>query len=331
MFRLLTLVMIIGLSHSSCDKEDDAKPSFRTGWNEELELLVNAQPRYFRVYQPAGIQSKAPVLILLHGGGQDMEGIFAASAGGTRVWQQVADEEKFLLVVPNGYDASTRSATGANQNWNDCRTLTSANQGFSDQDDVKFISDLIDWTITSFDVDKSRVYATGVSNGGMMCYRLATQLNAKLAAVAPFIANLPDPTECGAASPPLPMMICVGTLDPLMPFLGGNVAGSNRGAVKSAAETVNFWLAANGLSPTDVATTALPDVNTGDNSTILKRSYGASQIGRQIELYTVVGGGHCMPSMANPLSVAAQSLVGPQNQDAEGARLAWDFLKQHRK
>jgi polyhydroxybutyrate depolymerase len=260
-----------------------------------------------------------------------MTGIFETTAGGTRVWATVADEQKFLLVVPNGFEEATKSSNGNSQNWNDCRPLTSANPGYSSQDDVAFISDLIEWTKKSFSVDNTRFYATGVSNGGLLCYRLAAELNAKIAAIAPFIANQPSPNECVAPTASMPMMICVGTLDPLMPFVGGNVSISNRGTVLSAAETLNFWLAVNGVSSTDFLVINLPDLNTSDNSTIVKRSYGSSNPAKEIEFYTVVGGGHNMPSIANPLSASAQTAVGPQNQDIEGARVAWDFLKRHKK
>lgn len=317
----------------SCGKKNAPTTiqTFVTGWNDNLTLTINNQVRYFRVYQPAGIAGNAPVLIMLHGGGQSMTEIFDVSAGGTGVWTTVADEEKFLLVAPNGFDVIANNANGTNQNWNDCRALTSSNQGFSNQDDVAFIGELIEWMKKSFSVDKTRFYATGVSNGGLMCYRLATELNAKIAAIAPFIANQPDPNECPSPSAAMPMMICVGTLDPLMPFAGGNVPGSNRGSVKSSAATVSFGLTVNGVSMTDVVQTNLPEVNTNDNSTIVKRLFGGSDPNKEIEFYTVVGGGHNMPSIANPLSPTAQTAVGPQNQDMEGARVAWDFLKRHKK
>lgn len=317
----------------SCGKESNPAPSqtFVTGWNENLTLKIGSQTRYFRVYQPAGLVSNTPVLILLHGGGQSMTDIFETTAGGTRVWTTVADEEKFLLLVPNGFEEATKSANGNNQNWNDCRPLTSANPGYTSQDDVRFISELIEWTKKSFSVDNTRFYVTGSSNGGLLGYRLATELNSKIAAIASFIANHPSPNECTAPSAPMPIMICVGTLDPLMPFLGGNVSASNRGTVLSAAETLTFWLAANGVSSSGFVLTNLPDINTNDNSTIVKRSYAASNPAKEIEFYTVVGGGHNMPSIANPLSTLAQTAVGPQNQDIEGARVAWNFLKRHKK
>lgn len=322
----LFIILTFGIS---CSKQEDPKLELAEGWNENLTLSVGDQVRYFRVYKPVGLTAKAPVLILLHGGGQSMREIFNATAGGTRVWTTIADAEKFLMVVPNGSDASNNN-NGDNQNWNDCRGLTSANPGFSGANDVAFISELINWTKKSSDVDEKRFYVTGVSNGGMMSYRLANELNSKIAAIAAFIANQPSPSECPVApNAPMPVMICVGTADPLMPYLGGNVAGSGRGSVLSTAETLNVWLAVNGLSLAEGITTNLPNINTADNSTITKRSFGAATPSREIELYVVVGGGHCMPSIANPLSPAAETTIGTQNKDVEGAQLAWDFLKRH--
>jgi polyhydroxybutyrate depolymerase len=331
--KSLFLFLLLCLALNSCKDKTDPAPTqtFVTGWNENLKLTIGGQDRFFRVYQPVGIAANAPVVIVLHGGSQNMTEIFDASAGGTRVWTNVADDEQFLLVVPNGVDGTTNNNNGTNQNWNDCRSLTSANSGYSGADDVTFISELIEWTKKSFSVDNTRVYATGVSNGGMMCYRLAGELNSKIAAIAAFIANQPDPTECTASSSAMPMMICVATLDPLMPFLGGNVSVSNRGTVKSAAETLTFWLGVNGVSSSDFIKTDLLDINVADKSTIVKRSYGSSNPAKEIEFYTVVGGGHCMPSISNPLSATSQATVGPQNQDMEGARIAWDFLKRHKK
>jgi polyhydroxybutyrate depolymerase len=330
--KSLLLLLLIGIVFSCKDKTNPAPThTFVTGWNENLKLTISGQDRFYRVYQPLGIAANAPVVIMLHGGSQSMTEIFDTGAGGTRVWTNVADDEKFLLVVPNGVDGATNNANGTNQSWNDCRPLTSANPGYSNADDVTFISELIEWTKKSFSVDNTRVYLTGVSNGGMMCYRLAAELNSKIAAIAPFIANQPDPNECKTPSASMPMMICVGTSDLLMPFLGGNVSVSDRGMVISAAATLTFWLGVNGVLGSDFIKTDLPDINTADNSTIVKRSYGSSNPAKEIEFYTVIGGGHNMPSITNPLSATSQTVVGPQNQDMEGARVAWDFLKRHKK
>jgi polyhydroxybutyrate depolymerase len=324
------LVLCLGLIFSCSKKNDPApSPTFVTGWNENLTITIGSQARYFRVYQPAGLAVKAPVVILLHGGTQSMRTIFNAGAGGTQEWTKVADDEKFLLIVPNGVNGATNDANGDSQNWNDCRVITSGN-GFSGADDVTFISELIEWTKKSYDVDNTRVYATGGSNGGMMSYRLATELNAKIAAIAAFIALQPDPSDCGVPSAAMPMMFCVSTLDPLMLFLGGPVDGG-KGSVKSAVATRDFWLTANGVNASDVIDTNLPDINTSDNSTVLKRSFGSSNPAKEVEYYIVSGAGHITPSISNPVSTTVEALLGKQNKDIEGARVAWNFLKRHKK
>ena len=53
------------------------------------------------------------------------------------------------------------------------------------KDDIAFIGALLDAVEQSVCVDASRVYATGVSNGGGMVARLACELSDRLAAIAP--------------------------------------------------------------------------------------------------------------------------------------------------
>lgn len=165
-FYLIVLLAFI----FSCNKKSDPilAQKFVNGWNENLSLNIGNQPRYFRVYQPIGIAASAPVVILRHGVGQSMNDLFEPTAGGTRVWTTVADNEKFLLVVPTDLTLLLITQAAITKIWNDCRPLTNANPGYSVQDDVTFISKLIEWTKKSFNVDNTRFYATGVSNGTVM-------------------------------------------------------------------------------------------------------------------------------------------------------------------
>src|SRR5690606_37396672 len=52
-------------------------------------------------------------------------------------------------------------------------------------DDVKFIACLLDDVAAMVNIDEKRVFAAGMSNGGMMCYRLAAELSDRIAAIAP--------------------------------------------------------------------------------------------------------------------------------------------------
>jgi polyhydroxybutyrate depolymerase len=106
-------------------------------------------------------------------------------AGGTQAWRDLAEENGFLLIVPNGTNARIGDPRGNDQNWNDCRSA--ARVGETKADDVGFIIALVEWAQREMRIDPLRVYATGASNGGGMSYRLAIERPDRFAAVAVFI------------------------------------------------------------------------------------------------------------------------------------------------
>ena len=55
---------------------------------------------------------------------------------------------------------------------------------------MEFIGKVLDDSATCPTVDAKRVYATGISNGGMMCYRLASEMSDRIAAIAPVAGTI---------------------------------------------------------------------------------------------------------------------------------------------
>ena len=100
--------------------------------------------RWFLVQPPADTAPPHPVLLVLHGGGQSMHWRFAADAGATRGWPELARRENALLLVPNGVDPDNADARGDNQTWNDLREGVSR---ASSADDVAFLVALLAWEI----------------------------------------------------------------------------------------------------------------------------------------------------------------------------------------
>jgi polyhydroxybutyrate depolymerase len=272
--------------------------------------------RYFHYYIPERMPANSPMVILFHGGTQDYSAILEQSSAQSE-WLKIADEEKFLLVIPNGTDAATGNGSGTNQHWNDCRA--DAPEVETGADDVGFISNLIDWAAAQYRIDTRSVYATGASNGGMMSYRLAAELSDKIAAVAAFIANLPRESECKAPPRPISVFICNGTRDSWMPWAGGEV--KKGGSVISALATRDFWIQLN-------ATKTGPRFERNGNVGI--ETYAGGSAGTEVMFYTVEGGGHTIPSIDHKLTRMVQWIVGPQNQDIEGAREAWNFLRRQK-
>ena len=307
----------------STDSHIDPLPtsSDAPGWREGT-LAHDGLQRRFRVYVPTTLADDAPMVMLLHGGTQSMTRIFERGAGGTQAWTDVADDEGFLLVVPNGTNVETGAPTGENQRWNDCRTFGAD----PPVDDVGFILALADWSAERFRLDPDRLVVTGASNGGMMAYRLAVERPDRVSAIAAFIANLPKNGECPEPTQPVPVFIANGTADPLMPYAGGAVA-NGRGRVHSAEATRDVWVDANAADPSRRTVQALPNRDPDDGSRIVCEAYPAPATGAAVRFCRMDGAGHAMPSRAHRLSRPVEWVLGRQNHDVEGARLAWAFLQ----
>lgn len=297
-----------------------------TGLIPNNTLAVAGVTRYFDYYRPSGLSAQAPAVILLHGGGLNRTQVIDGTTGTTR-WLDVAEAEQVLLIIPNGADAAGNT-DAVSASWNDCRSDQS---GGSTRDDVAFISALIDWALAREDmeIDPARVYVTGSSNGGMMSYRAALELDHRVAAVAAFIANQPanlDPACAEAVGAPDPNPVSVfignGTDDVLMPFNGGAVAFGNGGQVVSTSATRDLWRARN--ETTQVGeTVTFSDLDPTDGSRVTRVTFTGGEEGSEVALFVVEGGGHSVPSMTY-LS------AGDQNRDLEGVDQAWTFLRDKR-
>ncbi|MCG8344351.1 MAG: esterase [Chlorobiales bacterium] len=257
---------------------------------------------------------KLPVLLVLHGGGRGDGDEVARWTG----FLEIADREGFIAVYPNGIDAR----------WNDGRIGSSRNGNENAVvDDVGFISVLIDHIVQNFRGDPGRVYVTGLSNGGMMTFRLGCEISEKLAAIAPVIANMPENIygECRPGKK-LPVLVMNGTSDPLVPWEGGAVGyfGERRGRVVSTNRTVEFWRAHNRCSSRSVRW--LPDRDRRDNSRVRMSVWGNSDNTCEVVLYRIEGGGHTFPGSDIP---NRPLLLGRKNNDIEGPEVIWSFFRKY--
>lgn len=308
-----------------------ASSSSQAGHWTEASLNVAGIERWYRLLLPPEPPDPAPLVLLLHGGTQSMRKIFGEKAGGTAEWENLAREEKFVLLVPNATNSRTGDGKGDRQNWNDIRGPEV--RGAPSVDDVRFLKALLDEIESHYRIDKARVYVTGASNGGMMTFRLLIEVPERFAAGAAFIANLP--VESGllkTPSSPTPLMIANATKDPLIQWEGGEL-GRGRGLLRATEETVSWWLEANRAEPENPQTGLLPDRDPDDGCRIRMASYPARDGGAPVLFYTMEGGGHAMPSMTHeiPNNFITRRLIGNICRDAEGARLAWEFLRKYRR
>ncbi len=310
-----------------------AFPAAAGTWHEEQSIEHDGLTRWFRVYEPdvPPPPEGYPLLFVLHGGGGGMRSFL--DNGTHAEWPEIADEEGILLVVPNGVNPETGDTAGDDQNWNDCRADAPAVE--TGADDVGFVSALIDRVAARWPVDLRRVYATGSSNGGLMSWRLAFELGDRIAAVAPFIANLAAVSECRDGGRVVPVFICNGDAEErYMPWEGGCIydqENCTRGRVISAEATRDFFVRRLHADPEPTESVDHPDLDPDDGCTVHHDLYAGGFEGAEVAFYRVRGGGHTTPSIdhrRNPWVLQLLGL-GRQSHDVEGSREAWAFLSRH--
>ncbi len=190
--------------------------------NHELTLEHDGATREYLVHVPDGYDASSPVPLVV-----DMHGLTSSAAAQARFgWREKADAEGFIVVHPQGLNAS----------WNGGELCCGASQN-DGVDDEGFIRALVDQMKRDACVDARRVYATGLSNGGAMSHLLACNAADVFAAAAPVsMSNGVSPCE---PARPISVIMTRGTNDPLVPFNGGFL-------FPSAAEDFAGWAELNG-------------------------------------------------------------------------------------
>jgi polyhydroxybutyrate depolymerase len=253
-------------------------------YSQEFTLIHDGLIRTYRLHIPPGYNpdSLYPMVINMHGLGSNAfeEEVYTA-------FDSVADTAGIIVVYPNG----------VNETWN-ISSLTGT-------DDVGFISDLIDTVDYQYNIDLNRVFATGMSMGGFMSYRLACELSGRIAAIAS-VAGLQAFYPC-IPGRPVPILHFHGTLDPLLPYAG-------------VPATISNWVGYDICPPTPT-TTELPDIDTTDNSTVTVSHYGPCEDSAEVILYTINGGEHTWPG--------ATIIIGVTNQDIKASNEIWNFFKKY--
>jgi len=269
------------------------------------EIIVDGLKREFITYVPQGWDkaNKLPVVLSLHGGLGTDEGMFKLAD-----FRPVADREHFLVVCPRGIDKS----------WNDGRETKSNKKNV---DDVKFIDQLIAYIIKTYNADSTRIYATGMSNGGYMSSRLACQLSNRVAAIAAVGASMDS--EAGYQPvKPISVMYIQGTKDPLVPYFGGKVKGAAGGAILGHEQTLNKWAEVAGYTGKLVITN-LPD-RAHDGTSVIKEDYTNPANGVKVIGYTIVDGGHTWPSGWQYLP---KFIIGATTKNLNACEVIWAFFK----
>ncbi len=270
----LAALLLAGCGSSSSDSETTRSTQSLGCANGSLdssvshvELEHDGEMRSYEIHLPPGYDGAAPLPVVLNFHGFTNDGVRHQTD--TKM-DATADANGFIAVYPNGLYNS----------WNAWTCCGNAQQ--LDVDDVGFTRAIIADLSERGCVDASRVYATGMSNGGFLSHRLGCEAADVIAAIAPVAGVLGIDAACEPARP-IPVLHLHGTEDPLVPFDGqGGLTDS-----PSVDESIEGWLERNGCD--------------GEPEVSYQRGAATCETVSQCEgdasvtLCRIEGAGHCWP------------------------------------
>jgi polyhydroxybutyrate depolymerase len=276
------------------------------------------------VHVPASYDPTRPATLVLNFHGLLEPNTLQASVSHM---SDAADARNFIVVYPAGL------AVGVGVSWNAGSCCANST------DDMKFIRDLVTKLEGDYCVDPKRVFAAGLSNGAMMSYRLACEASDVFAAVAP-VAGAVEVTPC-APQRPVPVLAFHGTGDTIVPFNGGADGLYHVLDFPPVSYSIDLWRSLDGCpnapAPTDAGRQPMPDDSTpdgGPNPSIFAGSmsvfekgdaachtFSGCKAGTEVELCTIVDGGHAWPGGA--------ALIGKTSQNIDATNTIIDFFDKH--
>jgi polyhydroxybutyrate depolymerase len=259
-------------------------------------ITVDGRTRTFLLYRPASLPTShaVPLVVMIHGGygsARDAEADYG--------WNAQARAGGFVVAYPAGWHRA----------WN-AGGLCCGMPASSGVDDVKFLSQLVSNVRSALPIDPARIYAAGISNGGIMAYRLACETTL-FAAIGVTAA-----TQLGPCPHPraLSVIHVHGLADRLVPFAGPGAATPDA-AVDGlpVPQVVAGWRSVDRCAPPS---------STSDG--IVTTSVSPCPNGRAVELVTVAGAGHQWPG-ARPGATEAD----PPSLSLDATAVIWAFFESH--
>ncbi len=277
-----------------------ARPLPHSAGQSSQSISFESVTRTYQLYVPTSYDGRrrVPVVFEFHSYGSNASQQILYGN-----FEPLADRHDFLVVAPDGQ--------GSPRQWGLVGGLVPGGQ-----DDVVFTLALLSHLEHQLCVDSGRVYATGMSDGGVMTSVLACRAPRQFAAFATVAGNLYG-IGCTTSSPPVPMLMFHGTADPTIPYAGGRVTCCGNPTFPSVASVTASWASHDHCNPSPTTSSPSADVKL--------TSYSACAPGSTVELYTLVGDGHTWPGSSFPLPV-----LGATSTELNASATIWSFFAAHR-
>lgn len=264
-------------------------------------IISSGQQREYLLYVPESYDPArpTPLVISMHAAA-----LWPAAQMKTSHWNAAAEEHGFIAVYPSG--------AGIPRAWH------ATKPGVHLQTDVMFISDLIDTLAAAYNIDPTRIYANGLSNGAGMAFVLSCTMSHRIAAVGTVAAAHALPFSWCTDSQPMPMISFHGTADRLVPYNGGTSWASPRPFPPVPTWSAD-WARRNRCGSDPVESVVATDV--------MRLAYTNCADDADVVLYTIREGGHAWPG-GTPMP---EWLVGSTSHSIDATREMWAFFSGHRR
>lgn len=298
------LVLFPAFINTACNDDGNPGPTREFRFYRSLEIegrqrtyLLNLPPSYY-----SG-QENFALVIAMHGTGGD-----AYQFENDYKFTQMANNEQFVVVYPEGVRSSGPLRL---RTWNAgyCCDYAADNNIA----DVEFISRLLDELLENYNIDPKRVYATGMSNGGMMAYRLACEMPERITAIATVSCTMVTGQGISPIQP-VPLLHLHSKQDTKVPYQGG--VGLGDYYFPPLDSVLNVWAEVNGC-------TSGPEIILEDDEYKLTR-WTSCNNSAVIEYYLTKDGGHAWPGARK-----VRSRADEPSHVIDANDLIRDFFQEH--
>ena len=288
-----------------------------------FELSHAGLRRNYLVHVPPQARAGRPLPLVMsfHGGGSNAEVM--------RVYTRMdpaADRDGYVVVYPNG----SSGLQGRFLTWNAGNCCGPA--ALLQVDDVGFALSVIEDVSKRAVIDRRRIYATGLSNGAMMAYRLAAEASDRIAAVAG-VAGAMSVTSF-APQRPISVMHIHSTSDHIARFDGGlgppRSIADTRVFHMSVEDMLRKWLDHDAcpLKPAALDTITGQPGTPDESHTAIKRAYGPCREGTEVVLWQLSGAGHVWPGGVRDYN---PELLGTGTAIIDANAEMWKFFSRFRR
>jgi polyhydroxybutyrate depolymerase len=282
-------------------------------------VTQNGRSRNYIVHSPqAASAASKPVIINMHGGGANARNQQSYSG-----MDALADREGFLVVYPNG----TGRFGDHLLTWNAGTCCGSAQK--DNIDDVGFVRAVVDDLARRTPIDRNRVYATGLSNGAMMAYRLAAEAPDLVAAIAPVAGAMVLPSF--KPKRPMPIMHIHSVDDPRALFAGGLGPAfpltNSRVQHPAVEDVIARWVEFDGCAKPPRVDPPIQGKGKTAQHTATRVTYAPCKQGVSVVLWKLSGSGHVWPG--GRLDYLPR-ILGPGTDVIDANEQMWKFLSRYR-